>query len=73
MYFKRIRDLREDHDFTQEDIARILGCHTGVYQRYEAGTRDIPIWALIRLAELYNVTTDYILGVSDNKSRHFRD
>lgn len=54
MYFRRIKDLRQDHDLTQEDLARILSCHVGVYQRYEAGTRDIPIWALIRLAELYD-------------------
>lgn len=73
MYFRRIKDLRQDHDLTQEDLARILGCHVGVYQRYEVGTRDIPIWALIKLSELYNVSTDYILGLTNNPVRHTKD
>ena len=67
MYYKRIRDMRIDHDMRQKDVAEILGCHEGVYRRYENGSRDIPLWALIKLAELYNVSIDYLLGVTDSK------
>lgn len=67
MYYKRIRDMRIDHDMRQKDVAEILGCHEGVYRRYENGSRDIPLWALIKLAKLYNVSIDYLLGVTDNK------
>lgn len=67
MYYKRIKDMRIDHDMRQKDVAEILGCHEGVYRRYENGSRDIPLWALIKLAELYNVSIDYLLGVTDNK------
>ncbi|MCD7722711.1 MAG: helix-turn-helix domain-containing protein [Clostridiales bacterium] len=65
-YYKRIRDLREDHDKTQSDIAKLLGMKQPQYCRYENGTRDIPLDALITLARYYNVSTDYILGLSDN-------
>lgn len=65
MYFKRIRDLREDHDYTQEFVAKYLIMHRSVYRRYESGRREIPVWALLKLAELYKVSTDYILGLTD--------
>ena len=63
--YKRIRDLREDHDMTQKQVAAILNCSQQVYSNYELGQRDIPTAILISLAKLYNTTTDYILGLSD--------
>lgn len=67
MYFRRIRELREDHDKTQEDIAQYLVMKRGVYQRYESGEREIPVWALIKLSQYYHTSTDYILGLTNNK------
>ena len=67
MHFRRIRDLREDSDKTQEDIAQYLVMKRGVYQRYESGTREIPVWALLKLADLYNTSTDYILGRTNRR------
>ena len=60
--YKRIRDLREDHDKTQRDIATLLNMQLTVYQRYERGEREIPLWAAIKLADYYNVTLDYLVG-----------
>lgn len=65
MYFRRLEDLRIDADKTQEEIARVLNCKREVYRRYEKGTYEIPVWALIKLAAYYHVSTDYILGLSD--------
>lgn len=70
MYYKRIRDLRTDNDLRQIDVAELLGCHEGVYRRYEKGSREIPLWALQKLAERYDVSVDYILGITDNKRRY---
>ena len=67
MKFRRIRDLREDSDKTQEEVAQYLIMKRGVYQRYESGEREIPVWALLRLAELYHTSTDYILGRTDRR------
>ena len=67
MKFSRIRDLREDHDKTQKDIAEYLIMKRGVYQRYESGRREIPAWALIKLADYYQTSTDYILGRTDRR------
>ena len=67
MYFKRIYDLRIDHDKTQQDIADYLQCNRQVYARYERGLREIPVSMLIRLAEYYGVSADYILGISKRK------
>ncbi len=64
--FKRIRDLREDHDLTQKQVAKQLNCSQQVYSNYELGQRDIPTDILIKLSSFYNVSTDYILGVSNN-------
>ena len=61
MYFQRLRDLREDKDLRQEDVAAILGINQTVYSRYERGFQTIPVTHLIRLADFYGVTTDYIL------------
>ena len=66
MYFKRICDLREDHDFTQKAVAAYLNMQPNVYRRYEKGIREIPAWAVIKLAEYYHTTTDYIFGLTDD-------
>ena len=65
-YYKRLRDMREDHDLTQIALAEKLGMHPIQYGRYERGTRDIPTDVLIRLAELYKTSTDYLLGLTDD-------
>lgn len=65
MFFRRIGDLRIDHDKTQKEIADYLHMNLQVYRRYEKGTREIPVWAVIQLADLYKTTTDYILGRTD--------
>lgn len=65
MYFRRIKDLREDHDKSQKAVADYLNMHRSVYRRYESGEREIPTWAVIKLAELYHTSTDYILGRTD--------
>lgn len=67
MYFHRLEDLRIDADKTQEEIAQFLDCQREVYRRYEKGIHEIPVWALIKLAEYYEVSTDYILGLTDKK------
>lgn len=67
MKFQRIRDLREDADLTQKQVAEILHCSQQVYSNYELGQRDIPTAVLIRLAKYYKTSTDYILGLTDKK------
>lgn len=62
MYFKRLRDLREDHDMKQSEVAEYLGIQQTVYSHYERGFQSIPVEHLIKLADLYKVSTDYILG-----------
>lgn len=64
-YYKRIRDLREDSDLTQKQVAEHLNMKQPQYNRYEKGYRDIPSDVLIALADLYNTTTDYILERTD--------
>ena len=64
-YYKRIRDLREDHDLTQRQVAEFLKMPQPQYYRYESGYRDLPCELVIILAEIYNVSIDYILGLSD--------
>lgn len=66
MHFQRIEDLRIDADKTQQEIADVLCCQREVYRRYEKGIHEIPVWALIRLSEYYEKSTDYILGLSDD-------
>lgn len=66
MYFKRLEDLRVDHDLTQQQVADMLGCQREVYRRYEKGTRTIPVDFLIKLAEYYGVSVDYLLGLKDD-------
>ena len=61
--YPRIRELREDKDLTQKEIAQILNCSQRVYSNYERGDIDIPTRVLIKLSEIHNVSTDYILGL----------
>ena len=65
-YSKRIRDLREDSDKTQQEIADYLGTSQTMYARYERRANDLPIRHLVALAKLYNTSTDYILCLTDN-------
>lgn len=61
-YIKRIRDLREDSDLTQAQVAEYLGTSQTMYARYERGANELPIRHLMKLCDLYNVSSDYILG-----------
>ena len=65
MYLRRLRDLREDHDLKQKDVAELLGIHQTVYSRYERGYQNIPLEFLVFLADYYKVSTDYLLGRTD--------
>ena len=60
--YRRIRDLREDSDLTQTQLAQLLNMQLTVYQRYERGERELPLWAAIKLADYYGVTLDYLVG-----------
>lgn len=60
-YLKRIKDLREDHDYTQEYVAHILGTSQTMYARYERGANELPLRHLMTLCDLYGVSADYIL------------
>ena len=66
--YRRIRDLREDNDFTQKDIADLLHVHKNTYCRYEAGEREIPLNIAITLAKHYRVNLDYLAGLSNDRS-----
>lgn len=68
----RIRDLREDNDKTQADIAKYLKCSQQTYSRYESHTTEIPLESLIALAEYYGTSVDYLLGVTDLKKPYPR-
>ncbi len=65
-YYRRLRDLREDHDLTQAQIAKYLGAGLTQYARYERGERAIPVNMLAMLAVLYKTSTDYLLGLTNN-------
>lgn len=67
MYFKRLEDLRIDHDLTQQEVADILHCKREVYRRYEKGIREIPISYAIHLATYYKVSLDYLCGLTNTK------
>ncbi len=64
-YVKRIRDLREDHDKTQQEIADMLGTSQTMYARYERGANELPLRHLVKLCRYYRVSADYVLGLSD--------
>lgn len=65
MVYNRIRELREDHDLTQTQIAKILFMSQTGYSQYEIGKNDIPTKVLITLSEYYNTSIDYLLGITD--------
>ena len=65
--YKRIRDLREDHDLTQKQVAQLLGMSQTGYSKYETGENDIPTQILIHLADFYGTSVDYLLGRVDKK------
>lgn len=65
--YRRIRDLREDRDLTQKQIAQLLGMSQTGYSKYETGENDIPTAVLIKLADFYQTSTDYLLGRTDKK------
>ncbi|MCQ2441667.1 MAG: helix-turn-helix domain-containing protein [Oscillospiraceae bacterium] len=66
MYFQRIRDMREDADLAQKQVAAVLGIQQTVYSRYERGFQTIPVEHLLKLADFYHVSTDYLLGRTNN-------
>lgn len=68
--FKRIRDLREDRDINQTQVAKILGMSQTGYSKYETGKNDIPTSVLIKLARFYNTSIDYLLNETDNPNRY---
>ena len=68
MKFKRIKDLREDHDMYQKDVAKLLGISQQYYSEYEKGKRTIPIQHLITLADYYETSIDYIVGLTDENN-----
>ncbi len=61
-----MRDLREDHDLSQQKVAEQLNMYRSVYRRYEVGERETPAWVVVKLAEFYKVSTDYLLGLTDD-------
>ena len=63
MTYSRIKDLREDHDLTQKEVAESIGLYTTTYQRYERGEREVPLDVVIALAKFYNVSLDYLAGL----------
>ena len=70
MKFKRLKDLREDNDKLQKEIAELLGISQQYYSEYEKGNRTISVIHLITLAKYYNTSIDYIVGLSDKKDNH---
>lgn len=68
--YQRLRNLREDNDLKQREVAEYLSCAQRTYSNYELGNRDIPTEVLIKLALFYNVSVDYILGLTNNPKRN---
>lgn len=68
-YYPRLRDLREDMDLTQDELVKRLGMHKTTYTNYEQGKREPPFELIIKLAKFYNVSTDYIAGLTDVPSK----
>ncbi len=68
LYFPRIRDLREDNDKTQKEICEYLYCDQSLYSKYERGQRNVPVEIIIKLAQYYGTSADYILGLTDEKA-----
>ena len=67
LFFSRIRDLRVDHDKTQKEICEYLFCDQSLYSKYERGMRIVPVEVIIKLAQYYGTSTDYMLGLTDHK------
>ena len=72
MYFERLVELRNNSYKTQQEIAEVLQCQREVYRRYEKDVHEIPAWALIKLAKFYNVSIDYIVGLTNEKKPYGR-
>ena len=70
--YQRIRDLREDNDLLQKDLAAYLQCSQVCYSNYENGRRDIPLSTLVRLAQYFGTSTDYLLGLTNEKQPYPR-
>lgn len=70
--YKRIKELREDRDLMQKDLADVLNCSQAAYSRYELGARDIPTDVLITLAKFHDTSIDYILGLTDDAKPYAR-
>ena len=70
--YQHIRDLREDKDMTQKQMAEILNCSQRIYSNYERGDVDVPTQILIKLAEFHNTSVDYLLGLTDEKKSYPR-
>ena len=62
----RIRDMREDNDLTQKQISSIINCDQSLYSKYERGEREIPLAIIVKLADFYNTSIDYLVGRTDN-------
>lgn len=71
MIYPRLRNLREDYNLTQRELAEILNCSQRVYSNYERGDLDIPTEILIKLADYYNTSIDYLVGRTDKKDNPF--
>ncbi|HBW36949.1 helix-turn-helix domain-containing protein [Desulfosporosinus sp. BICA1-9] len=69
--YQRLRDLREDRDLTQQDIATLLKVSQATYSRYESGALDIPSSSLMKLAQFYKTSIDYLLGLTNNKRPYY--
>ena len=67
MYYRRLRDLREDHDLKQKEIAQLLDIDQRVYSNYETGKQTLPVRYLLQLADYYGTSTDYILGLTNRR------
>ena len=68
-YVQRLKNLREDHDFTQDFVAQYLGTSQTMYARYERRANELPLRHFVKLCELYNVSADYLLGFKENDSK----
>ncbi|MBR3283051.1 MAG: helix-turn-helix transcriptional regulator [Ruminococcus sp.] len=71
-YLQRLKDLREDMDMQQSDVAKLLNTTQPQYSRYETGERELPLRHLVTLADFYNVSADYILGRTNDKELHIK-
>lgn len=70
--YRRLRDMREDNDLTQLDVAKILGTAREQYNKYELGKQEIPFHHVITLAKHYNVSVDFLAGLTDNPTPHYK-